>query len=246
MILDYFNLKTIIKQRITFQDFFDNIEATNQEEKKFRKAVRSIFLRSIINQKNSGIRKYMDDDYVYNEILVFEVILESKDNIRFVEDLMQASFPNPIIIIFKFDDEYRISLAQKRLHRQIKNQTVVEEVLFTDFFGLEESLLIQYCEALDIEQVQCKDLKSLYEYYCLWAQYHKSIKYIHSVPELEFNTEAIQIIQQIEENEEKIRYYQEKKRKSRQVSDKMSAHTKVVSYKKAKKENIEKLREAMQ
>lgn len=246
MILGYFNLNQIIKQRITFQDFFYNIEVTNQEEKKFRKAVRSIFLRSIINQKNSGIRKYVDNEYAYNEILVFEVILESKDNIRFVEDLLQASFPNPSIIIFKFDDEYRISLAQKRLHRQIKNKTVVEELLFTDYFRLEEPLLTQYCEALDIEQVQCKDLKSLYEYYCLWAQYHKSIKYIHSVPELEFNTEAIQLIQKIEENEEKIRYYLEKKRKSRQVSDKMSAHTKVVSYKKAKKENIEKLKEAMQ
>lgn len=205
MILEQFKLKNIINQRITFKDFFANINVSSIEERRIRKSINGIYLKSILNQQTTNIRKYEDDNYIYSEIFLFEVILDDKNNIRQVEDILHETFPNPIIIIFKYNDEYRLSTAKKRLSKITSNTTVIEELSFTSFFKIDEHLIDEYVGKLNINKTSSTNLKELYEHYYIWNKLFNIIELFNEIPDINKSKDNIYLLDKLENIEDKIK-----------------------------------------
>lgn len=243
MILEKFNLKNIINQRITFKDFFSNTNVSSVDERRIRKSINAIYLKSILNQKTTNIRKYEDDNYIYSEIFLFEVILDDKNNIRQVEDILHETFPNPIIIIFKYNEEYRLSTAIKRLSKITSNTTVIEGLSFTSFFKIDEHFIDEYVGKLNINKTSSTNLKELYEHYYIWNKLFNIIELFNEIPDINKSKDNIYLLDKLEDTEGKIKSLTEQKSRQRQVADKMRLHQKIAKERKIKTEILNEIKE---
>ena len=60
-----------------------------------------------------------------SEIQIFEVALRQKDNIEKLLEIIDKSIPYHIIFVLNFEDQVKISVAQKHLHPTNENNTVI-------------------------------------------------------------------------------------------------------------------------
>ena len=61
-----------------------------------------------------------------SEIQIFEVALRQKDNIEKLLEIIDKSIPYHIIFVLNFQDQVKISVAQKHLHPTNENNTVID------------------------------------------------------------------------------------------------------------------------
>jgi hypothetical protein len=61
-----------------------------------------------------------------SEIQIFEVALRQKDNIEKLLEIIDKSIPYHIIFVLNFEDQVKISVAQKHLHPTNENNTVID------------------------------------------------------------------------------------------------------------------------
>jgi len=61
-----------------------------------------------------------------SEIQIFEVALRQKDNIEKLLEIIDKSIPYHIIFVLNFEDQVKISIAQKHLHPTNENNTVID------------------------------------------------------------------------------------------------------------------------
>ena len=61
-----------------------------------------------------------------SEIQIFEVALRQKDNIEKLLEIIDKSIPYHIIFVLNFEDQVKISIAQKHLHPTNENNTVTD------------------------------------------------------------------------------------------------------------------------
>ena len=61
-----------------------------------------------------------------SEIQIFEVALRQKDNIEKLLEIIDKSIPYHIIFVLNFEDQVKISVAQKHLHPTNENNAVID------------------------------------------------------------------------------------------------------------------------
>ena len=112
-----------------------------------------------MNESTSNIWSYVDDTYYYKEIILFYVVLKDITKVAFVNEQLQKVFPKPIVIFYEFGSKYAIGTALKRLNKLEKGKTVIEEILLSDFFELDD----KHVQLLNKHSYDFNNLKNYYE-----------------------------------------------------------------------------------
>ena len=223
-ILDYFKLpeKAKTSLRVYVKDLVSNIEATGQEKSLIEKSINTIHLVGLLNEQTTGIWKYEDESYLYQELHIFMINLKDDSKIKQLNEEIQKAFPNPIVVIYKYQDKYLLSTALKRRNKLDSDKSVIDSIQTTDWFKLDS----MHDELLSKINYQKKNLKELYESidYILSAEYVSLIT--NKVPEtIDFTIKAKSLMIQ-ELLEEKNRLIQQEKEES-SMQGKMQCHMSV-------------------
>ena len=170
-ILDYFKLpdKAKLDQRIYVKDLIHFSEATGPIKTMIEKSIDTMHLVGILTEDTSKIWKYEDDSYLYEEIELIAIDLKDNSKVKQLNEEIQRVFPNPIVVIYKYKDNYLLSTALKRKNKLDDKKSVIDSIQTTDWFKLDS----MHDELLSRINYVKSNLKEFYEQidYILSAEY---------------------------------------------------------------------------
>lgn len=181
-ILDYFKLpkKAIIDQRIYVKDLIQFAEAVGPTKTMIEKSIDTIHLVGILTEDTSSIWKYEDESYLYEEIELIKVDLKDDSKFKQLNEEIQRVFPNPVIVVFEYKENYLLSTALKRKNKLDNKKSVIDSITTTEWFKLDS----MHNDLLSKINYDKKNLKEFYEQidYILSAEYVALIT--NNVPEV--------------------------------------------------------------
>lgn len=181
-ILDYFKLpkKAIIDQRIYVKDLIQFAEAVGPTKTMIEKSIDTIHLVGILTEDTSSIWKYEDESYLYEEIELIKVDLKDDSKIKLLNEEIQRVFPNPVIVVYEYKENYLLSTALKRKNKLDNKKSVIDSITTTEWFKLDS----MHNDLLSKINYDKKNLKEFYEQidYILSAEYVALIT--NNVPEV--------------------------------------------------------------
>lgn len=158
MIFDYikFPKKSYLNDNIKITDFKDKTSSVIYSL--INKKVREVELISYINEQQSNMFLYKDENICYEAILVLHIKLLDNDNIKQLNECFHQIFPNPIIVIYQYNDLYYLSTALKRINKVEHNKSVIERIFISNKLSLNKNVItiLENCN---------NELSNLFEYY---------------------------------------------------------------------------------
>ena len=142
------------KTRVPVKTLEEQIEATSIQKKLLETHVSSINLISILNEQTVRIRSYKDENYSFMAIYVFEIELKKNDQLTELSGLIHSAFPESTLLIFRYNNDLYLSGANKRISKNDKNKSVIEDVVWSRLPDGSD---------FDISCMTAYDLKQLYE-----------------------------------------------------------------------------------
>lgn len=234
-----------IKQRVFMKDIFEQMNATAQEKKIFSNGIMSIYLLGVIDVDTIRIPSYIDENYKYESIYIFEIKLKSILHLRKITEVLHYVFPNPIILIYKYHDTYIMSTALKRINKVDKDKSVIEDIYISNQFLCDEGHKI-FFKKLDLQKINVSNLRELYKYITdiIYSEHLIDIVgfYPINIPK-NFNIKSI--IKQIENLRSSIKVKEDKYKKELMMKDKMNIHIDIQNEKKQINNIINQLKEEL-
>lgn len=141
---DFYKLtgfKTKIKEvniKIDKKTIYENVDINKDERKILSECIEKIEIAYVLNSNNINIQPYKDENIEYESIAFINVKMRKKDKILKIAELLNSSIPNPIVLIFQFEDNINISTAHKRLNKGDKNKTIFENINCTGWINLND------------------------------------------------------------------------------------------------------------
>ncbi len=157
-----------LKNRIALNQIYKASNLTIKEQKDFSKNVDKIYLISEINSNNCNYLPVIDEDIRYETIQFIYIHLFNPDGVEQVDDIIHKLFPNPIIIIYDYEDKYCFSSAIKRINKVDKSKAVIADI-YNSTFNVKDNF---YKIITDI--FNNRNIKTIYE---LYKQIDDSIYY---------------------------------------------------------------------
>lgn len=225
-LIDYFKLpeQAKLNQRIYVKDIVEALEATGSKRVLFEKSINTIYLVGLLNEQTCGIWKYEDESYLYEEIQIFVINLKDNSKIKPLNEEIQKVFPNPIIVIYKYQDKYLLSTALKRRNKLDSDKSVIDSIQITDWFKF-DSLHDELLSKIDYKK---RNLKDFYESidYILSAEYIVLItKKVPEVTDFTIKEKSIMIRELLEKKEYLVR----REKEETSMQGKMQCHIEIKS-----------------
>ena len=225
-ILEYFKLpkKAIIDQRIFVKDLIQFAEAVGPTKTMIEKSIDTIHLVGILNEDTSSIWKYEDESYLYEEIELIKVDLKDDSKIKQLNEEIQSVFPNPVIVLYKYKENYLLSTALKRKNKLDNKKSVIDSITTTQWFKLDS----MHNDLLSKINYDKKNLKEFYEQidYILSAEYVTLIT--NNVPEvIDFTIKSKSIM--IQELLAKKKELEEQEKEESSMQGKMQCYMEIKS-----------------
>ena len=234
-ILEYFKLpkKAIIDQRIYVKDLIQFAEAVGPTKTMIEKSIDTIHLVGILTEDTSSIWKYEDESYLYEEIELIKVDLKDDSKIKQLNEEIQRVFPNPVIVVYKYKENYLLSTALKRKNKLDNKKSVIDSITTTEWFKLDS----MHNDLLSKINYDKKNLKEFYEQidYILSAEYVALIT--NNVPEvIDFTIKSKSIM--IQELLAKKKELEEQEKEESSMQGKMQCYMQI----KQIEESLEKMK----
>lgn len=223
-ILDYFKLpkKAIIDQRIYVKDLIQFAEAVGPTKTMIEKSIDTIHLVGILTEDTSSIWKYEDESYLYEEIELIKVDLKDDSKIKQLNEEIQRVFPNPVIVVYEYKENYLLSTALKRKNKLDNKKSVIDSITTTQWFKLDS----MHNDLLSKINYDKKNLKEFYEQidYILSAEYVALIT--NKVPEvIDFTIKAKSLM--IQELLARKKELEEQEKEESSMQGKMQCHMQI-------------------
>lgn len=116
--------------------FYDNADLSKDDKKIFVDYISRIEMSYVINSKNLNIQPLVNEDYRYESIIYLKIMLKKDDKLDKISKIINNAIPNPLVIVFEFEDKYKISTAIKRLSKSEADKVVIEESRMTTWIGV--------------------------------------------------------------------------------------------------------------
>ena len=160
-ILDLFNIPepAKIEQRVYVKDLVSALELVGKDKLAIEKSISTVVLRAVFNEQTTGIWGFESDTYAYKAIYLFYITLKNDSKIRTINEFVHRAFPNPTILVYQIGSKYYLSTALKRINKQDRNKTVIDDIQITDDFLLDDN----HISLLSHISYSVKDLKQFYE-----------------------------------------------------------------------------------
>ena len=134
-------------------------EFVGQDKRILEKSIASITIEALINEDTSQIWKYCDDNYRYEEVQFFYVILKQEKDINRLNELLQGLFPNPCVFVYQIGEKYAFSTALKRINKNNLSKSVIESIELTNFFKMDSN----HTELISKVETSSKNLMIYYK-----------------------------------------------------------------------------------
>jgi hypothetical protein len=165
--IEYFNApeRTVKNTVITKKMFSEQTKLTTAEKRLLKEDILAINMRIVLQPQTIGMQTYETDDYQYNQIVISEVVMNKRSNFVAVSKLLQQAFPYPLIVLLRFEAEYLINWADKRINQVDKSKRVVESMEYTRWINTAnlDELTEQFLDSLDITRGKHHNLYELFE-----------------------------------------------------------------------------------
>ena len=150
-VLERLDMPPCDKTRVPVKALEEQLGADGKQKKMLTKHIASMFLISLINEQTMRIRAYADENYSFQAIYVFEIELKAKDQLTDFTELVHSAFPESTLLILKYKDTGYLSGASKRINKQDKTKTVIED-----------SVWIQIPDDFKAQNIKESNLKEYY------------------------------------------------------------------------------------
>ena len=128
--------KSIVNKKMPKNQFQKMIE--KKEFDILTSDVEAIYIYSVLNKATTNIMPLQNDDYNISEIMVLNIELRNKNNIKNIRKIFHNVIPNPVILVLSYEDSIDLSLAMKRLNKHDDMKVIVDEIYSSDFINLNE------------------------------------------------------------------------------------------------------------
>ena len=153
-VLERLNMPPCKKTRVPVKTLEEQLQADSKQKKLISKHIASMYLISLLNEQTMRIRAYTDENYSFQAVYVFEIELKANDQLTEFTELVHSAFPESTLLILKYRNIVYFSGASKRINKQDRTKTVIEDSIWTEIpeeFGacdIEEQNLKAYYESL--------------------------------------------------------------------------------------------------
>jgi len=115
-----------IKKKLDKKMFYAQDDFEKSAENLFVKYITSLNIVAIISEKNTYIPKVINDDVRYEDIYVITVILKKEWQEKEIWSIIHSIIPNPVLIVFNYNDKTSFSTAKKRRSKADSSKQVIE------------------------------------------------------------------------------------------------------------------------
>ncbi len=246
-ILEYFNIpksgKT--KQRIAIKDIIEQLNPSTQDKKILSSEIDSIYLVGVLDLDTIRIQSYIDEDYLYEAIYVIQVVLKTNSHFSTLNEKLHMAFPNPLVIVYQLDENMILSVAPKRINKNVKEKSVIEAIYTTNiFFGdIKHESFLEY---LNLQNIKALNLKGFYELLTDYIYSERLIDLLGEYPKQIPNTSELkQTIKLIESENTTLNAYNESYKQASMMAEKMDIHMNIQKIEKNIENIILKLKEEL-
>lgn len=167
---DFFNFIKLDKKvrpvniKIDKKTIYENIDLSSSERKIIAECIEKIEIAYVLNSKNINIQPYSDENMKYESIAFIRIKMRKKEKVERIAEILNCSIPNPIALVFEFEESILIATARKRLSKADKNKAVFERINFTDWINLESlnEAQMQFIDSIRLSNLPHTNFYELY------------------------------------------------------------------------------------
>ncbi len=136
-ILNSFPGRCHVGKKIPQKLFLANEQLSAGDKRLVKNNIKEVMVQYQISAMNSSVESYADNERQYNEVLVIEARIKIPRQLNQLTEMIHRSIPNPVFLIVAYGDEYRFSVADKRINQADDNKRVVEDIISSEWIGRE-------------------------------------------------------------------------------------------------------------
>lgn len=153
-LVERMNIPLCQKTKIPVKTLVEQLETGPSQKKLLESHIANMYLVSLLNEQTIRIRAFKDEEHSYMAIYVFQIELKANDQLSEFCELVHSAFPESSVLLLKHKGNEYISGAMKRINKQYKTKSVVEDTVWS---------VIEKDDDIDIKNIPAFDLKELYE-----------------------------------------------------------------------------------
>jgi hypothetical protein len=115
--------------------FLDNGGLDATDKKILKDDVDKIRWAYTLKPSTINISAYQDEQREYLEVAVLQIDLTNASKLKRIAGFIQKSIPYPIVLVFTHDDNFCISVADKRISQADKSKLVIEDSWITEWIN---------------------------------------------------------------------------------------------------------------
>lgn len=208
--------------------------------------VEGIYIYSVLNKATINIMPLKNDNYNISEIMVINIELRNKNNIKNIKRIFHNTIPNPIILVLSYEDSIDLSLAMKRLNKHDDMKVIMDEIYSSDFINLEE--LKEYeNKFLELIKVTNQPQINLYELYKSIENHivvTKLFSYVENyIADSDSIENVLELIEKYEVIDKEIQGYEKNRKAESNFGRQMEWHVKIKKTEKKLEDIKQKMKE---
>lgn len=192
--------------------------------------VEAIYIYSVLNKATTNIMPLQNDDYNISEIMIINIELRNKNNIKNIKRIFHNTIPNPVILVLSYEDSIDLSLAMKRLNKHDNMKVIMDEIYSSEFINLDE---LKDYERKFLERIKITNQPqiNLYELY-KGIQNHivatKLFEYVGNyVADSDSIENILELIEKYEVIDKEIQVYEKNRKDESNFGRQMEWHVKI-------------------
>ncbi|MEG1410094.1 MAG: DUF4391 domain-containing protein [Terrisporobacter sp.] len=208
--------------------------------------VEAIYIYSILNKATTNIMPLQNDDYNISEIMVLNIELRNKNNVKHIKRIFHNAIPNPVILVLSYEGSLDLSLAIKRLNKHDDMKVIMDEIYSSDFITLEETKNYE-SKFLELIKITNQPQINLYELYKSIENYIVATKLFGYVENYIADSSSIEnvleLIEKYEVIDKEVQGYEKNRKAESNFGRQMEWHVKIKKAEKKLEDVKQKMKE---
>lgn len=226
---------TSLNKKLDKKTFYDHADLNKKEKDVITKYIQRMELANLLTPSTVNIQPFINEEYHYEGIMFITVQLRDEvtdKQVSLIDDVIHSALPNPVVIVFDWDENLLISTGLKRLNKVDKTSIVLEDIHRSGWFNVEDSneSIQGFLNTIHLSNVRFTTFFDFYQDFDLAVEALQNVgvtgnyKVAKSQEEYE---EQQNIIQQIQELEQNIAKYKAAMKKESQFNKKVELNMKI-------------------
>lgn len=161
--IEYFNIPAEgqIRQRVYLKDLIEEASLNGTELNYLKKEIASIHLVGVLDETTIRVSSFVNDEYAYQAIYIFNIELRSHKHLMSINERLQQTFQNPVVIVYEYKENFMISSAPKRINKAKPDRTTIEGIYTSHLFKVDQQHQT-YLARLNLELIRELNLYLFY------------------------------------------------------------------------------------